>query len=182
MKDMNLRILPYLFLLIVLTRCTIEINRSMVPEYKGVDPKATAYVDGWLSIAKDRGIKFDKSVSVGFKSIGEKTVIGQCRLGVGFREISIDRSYWKRSGEIEKILVLYHELSHCYCGRDHDYAKDKPYGEDVEKIKEKSELKDGFFKDTCPVSIMFPEMIDRRCFISHYTDYLNEMFDRCIPY
>jgi hypothetical protein len=78
--------------------------------------------------------------------------------------------------------MIWHELTHCYCDRSHDYGENKPYGNDGVKARKDPTKRDGFYLDNCPKSIMFPEILNDSCFNSHYNDYTKEMFDRCIPY
>ena len=155
------------------------------PEYKGVDPKAAPYVDEFLSLAKKEGIVFDDVVTVGFKDIpgdnsGYKT-IGLTNYGVNFREIDIDQVYWDRSNNLERKLLLFHELGHSYCDRDHDFGKGTLYGKNGKSSEKRSE-ETGFFKDDCPLSIMFPLGVGDDCALNHYAAYIKELFNRCQPY
>lgn len=166
----------------VLASCTITLSGARLsPRYTGVDPILTPYVDRWFSMAKDRGLKFDKVVTLGFRNIDDGNIVGLCNYGFGFREIDVDKSYWKNSTESDKIVLVDHELVHCYCDRGHDYGDGKEYG-DAEKSRSDPSKKDGFWSDGCPISIMFPQIINGTCFINHYQDYMDEMFRGCVPW
>jgi hypothetical protein len=109
---------------------------------------------------------------------------------MGFREIDIDNKYWATSSSAEKTTEMYHELTHCLCGRDHDFGKDQRYPE-PETLEifvviknmcvEKTEPK-GLYEDGCPLSVMYPRILSGNCLSLHYNDYIKEMFDRCNPW
>lgn len=174
-------ILSIISLIVCLGSCASMVGKvRLVPKYDGVDPKLQSYTQEWLNLAKDRGITFPKGVSIGFETINKGSTVGQCWYGGFWREIDIDVGYWKILDENEKDSLLWHELTHCYCGRKHDYGKDKEYGDDVKKA---AEVVDGFYPlDGCPKSIMYPEVVDSYCIEKHLLDYETEMFDRCEPY
>jgi hypothetical protein len=75
---------------------------------------------------------------------------------------------------------VYHELSHCACGRDHDHDG-KKYGDGTEDRKDPKRA-DEFWNDGCPKSIMFPFIIEDSCTLSHYDQYIDEMFEKCVVY
>ena len=171
-----------LMLIALLSCCviTIDVNR-LSPYYTGVDTKAAPYVNEWLSLAKERGFKFNHEVTVGFKEIDKGNTIGLTHYGIGWREIDLSTEYWSHATETAKTSLLWHELCHAYCFRRHDYGADKKYndGEGMQTVVHKGL---GFFDDGCPVSIMFPVMTADICFVRHYGNYTAEMFDRCNPY
>ena len=151
-----------------------------VPNYKGVDQEAAPYVNEWLELAKLNGITFYNTVTVGFSNIERSEVIGECNYSYFFREIDLDQTYWKTFTKIRKTALLYHELTHCYCGRKHDYAVGKEYDNNERPwfpLK-----REGFFLDGCPLSLMYPYVVEDSCFISHYAEYTKEMFNRCEPF
>ena len=143
--------------------CTIDIGaRRMSPRYKGVDPELTNYVNDYTSLAKQSGIVFTHKVTIGFTDIKDDYIIGLTNYGLGFREIDIDRQYWKGSSTMTRRILMYHELSHAYCYREHDFGEDRPYGEAKENRKN-NHKGEGFFKDGCPISIMYPIIIEDDC-------------------
>jgi len=163
--------------------CTVDVHFSKpAPEYSGVDPKAAQYVNEYLELAKSNGIRFHHVVTVGFKDIQQDSssyrTIGLSNFGSYFREIDLDRHSWENSTGMTRMMLLWHELNHSYCGRNHDYGKGKKYGID----KKEPTLENGFYSDHCPISIMYPIIVGDDCALSHYSDYIVEMFQRCTPY
>lgn len=158
------------------------------PDYTGVDPKIAPIVDEYKSLATKHRIIFTDSVSVGFTDIKYQSVVGVCNYGDNFREIDIDRHYWEVSTEETRRTLLFHELSHCYCLRNHDYGKDSPYPEATRSSRAKKDsplyfyVSEGFFVDGCPLSIMYPYVLNDACMSEHKPHYEDEMFDRCQPY
>lgn len=170
------RIIINIALLVVLVSCcTINLTHTSkrAPEYKGVDPKAAPYVDMWLELAKQHGLKFNHTATVGFKDINWGRAIGLTNYGPNFREIDLDTQYWSRATTTTKTILVWHESCHAYCDRDHDYDKDRPYKKDEEPVGP------GYFKDRCPVSIMTPQITSDTCFNTHYKAYVEDMLSRC---
>ena len=69
-------------------------------------------------------------------------------------KIGIVRSFWNNFTDIERLILVYHELGHCALHRNHTI---------------------GILEDNCPDSIMYPTFIGRECFDKHYTYYLEEL-------
>jgi len=154
-----------------------------LPEYKGVDPKLESYVKKYKELAKMQGIHFKSNVTIGFKKLDGSTV-GLTTYGPAnsWREVDIDPQYFGHITELNKEALLFHELTHSYCDRGHtyDHGKEWPEYEDWHG----KEPKEGRYKDGtyCPRSLMFPVVLDDFCMLTHYTDYMIEMFQDCVPF
>jgi hypothetical protein len=159
------------------------------PAYKDVDPRAQSYVNEYMDLSKQNHLEFKHKVTLGFKHIKQGDTIGLCTWGGYFREIDLDIDYWNNASKIGRLALVYHELTHCYCGREHDYGKGKKYPEKaVERARAAIDWfltggpKPGYWDDGCPTSIMHPVIVEDNCMKTHYNEYVTEMFDRCKPY
>jgi hypothetical protein len=184
------------FLIIGSTIPTVEDWRvsKTRPEYKGVDAKIQKYESEYKNLALARGIKFKNPVTIGFNTIKNKrragAVIGLCTCSKNFREIDVDRAYWNANSDQSRRVLVFHEMTHCLCGRDHDYKKGSLYPdadtirskimESVEKVFYK--MDPGILSDGCPMSIMYPLILTDECSLAHWDMYKKEMFNRCVPY
>lgn len=155
----------------------------------GVDPKVQKMVDEYFWLSTQNHIHFYNKVTVGFKNINEGYVVGLCTYGGLFREIDVDINYWNHSTSTSKMTLLFHELTHCYCGRPHDYGRHLKYPESAAtKLIKLIEWKiaggprPGYRKDGCPISIMHPVVLSDGCMMEHYAEYTKEMFLRCDPW
>jgi hypothetical protein len=90
---------------------------------------------------------------------------------------------------MDRYILLFHELTHCYCGRGHDFKKGKKYTEKrLAKVLEAAifqitgQPQPGYYEDGCPVSVMYPSVLDDECSKRHYQEYVAEMFKRCKPW
>jgi hypothetical protein len=162
--------------IILLLASTVSWGK-IAPDFEGIDPRAKAIHDNYIKLAKEHNIKFKKKVSIGFGHFNKSNVIGMCYYGSFFREIVVDIDFWNKSSKTSNKTLLFHELNHAYCDRDHDWAKDKRYPAQIDKY-----AGDGYFKDYCPKSIMHSELVFDICISKHRKHYLNEMFERCKPY
>lgn len=176
-------------ILLALFNCSAPDTIKIRPEYPGVDSHVKELVDEYLSLSRQNHIRFDKKVTVGFKSIKQGTVIGYCTYGGYFREIDLDVNYWNDSTSISRMSLVYHELAHCYCGRNHDFGPNLNYPENsLDKLRKAMQWTfehgplPGYFKDGCPTSLMFPVAVDDWCVVRHYSEYIVEMFERCKPW
>lgn len=169
-------IINFLLLIVLVSSCTYNIrNTRLIPEYDGVDPKIAPFANEYQELAKQRGLFFDRKITIGFKNINKGAIIGETNYSYFFREIDIDFYYWEYATPMSKMTLIFHELSHGYCERDHDWDAGKNYEDkDIET--------GGFFEDSCAKSIMFPQIITDECFQTHYQEYVDEMFQRCRPY
>jgi hypothetical protein len=169
-----------IFVFSLLTRCSSM--DKIRPEYKGVDPALQKYVNEYKDLAKIQGIFFDKEGTIGFKRLRGDTV-GLTTYGIGWREIDIDSDYFNESSEVERTCLMFHELVHMYCDRGHTYNHGKPYPE-YDTWRKRGIPKMGRYTDgsNCPLSIMFPSILDDYCMYLHYDDYVKEMFEDCKPW
>ena len=147
----------------------------LIPHYNGADPQLEPYVEEYKALAKYHGITFNNSVSMGFTDINQGYVVGLTNYGLFFREIDIDRVYWSNATDMTRLTLMFHEMTHSFCFRSHDYGEGKEYDKNSFSM-------DGRFNDACPKSLMFPYELDDDCAMAHYQQYIDEMFERCIPF
>lgn len=177
----NFKHLICVFIGVLATTCsTAPIKKH--PEYKGIDPRFESLVKEYKEIAKIQKITFKNEVTIGFKKINEDDIVGLCNYGEDWREIDIDLLYWENTTNTTHLALLFHELTHCYCDRGHDYGKKKEYPTPKEiRENEREQIRNlpGYYEDGCPLSLMHPIVVEDECVTRHYDDYIHEMFDRC---
>ena len=163
------------------------------PEYSTEisDPQIGSIYKEFMDLSKRNNITFKNDVSIGFTKIDEGDVIGTCSYRVTFREIDLDKEFWNRASWFSKTSLLFHELAHCYCNRDHDFGEGTLYPDDsleylLQNLFKKTTFNfykpEGYFEDGCPVSLMYPKLISDDCLRYHYNEYVEEMFNRCEAY
>lgn len=181
---MNMKRLFTVFtgLLILASCCTINIDTS--PKFTGVDPRVKKIYDEYMKLSGYKHIEFSDTVTIGFGNTKIEHAVGLCTTTPLFREITIDEKYWNRIGKLQRVALLYHELTHCYCDRNHDYGKGKPYPAPKDKwYDDDPPAPEGsMFADGCPITLMYPRVISDDCMKRHYGEYVEEMFDRCEPF
>jgi hypothetical protein len=189
MKAILLKIVNYLITLLALATlcsCCSGPKLKTHPEYKGVDPTLKPYVDEYLGLSTRKNIKFFHDVTVGFKKINYGNVVGICNYGLNWREIDVDSDFWNNATSASKLAMLFHELTHCYCTRGHDYGKNLDYPETegariarALQWQQEGGPRPGYWDDGCPTSLTYPVVVDDNCLYAHYNQYIDEMFDRC---
>lgn len=125
-----------------------------------------------------------KTLTAGFsESFSEDGTIGICKTWFdGDTEIEILKSFWEESDEKTRAILVYHEATHCICGRGHTHS-DGEYP-DSEFLPSKkwsaAELESkGYFPDYCPTSIMNPYLPNKFCINKYWDHYLQEMLEGC---
>lgn len=118
----------YVFLILpVITISCIRDTPFQIPErqilYPNVEETLWPYFATFEREAKTRGLQVDlaeASISASIQEISEQHVAGLCSYR-SYRpnEITIDQSFWTRSSSLFRELIVFHELGHCYLGRDH---------------------------------------------------------------
>lgn len=169
-----------------------QVKNKTEPNYSGVDIRVKKIYDEYLYISAQHNLKFDKPVTIGFTDINAGRVIGVCYSGPGFREIDLDNKYWFETSKISQLSLMFHELTHCFCARAHDYNDGTMYPDGSTKNLQNfwnsvkhffnKNLDYGFYKDGCAKSIMNPVLVDDDCMLKHYNEYIEEMQNRCEPW
>ena len=107
------------FMLVVLG-CTKE---EQLIRISNVQSELIPYFRTFEHEAQARGVLIDASFSeieARIVAINDGNVIGRCRYNSHHpNAINIDRSYWERASELDREMVVFHELGHCYLDRGH---------------------------------------------------------------
>lgn len=181
-----LKSLLFLYTIASLFSCaTVNVDREDRKTFSKSDPTIQAYVNDFLKKAntvlpKSKRIK----LTSGFVEFKGDTV-GECTTYTDHTgEIRIDRSAFDHYSEIQKRVLIFHEATHCFCGRKHTHKYGMYKASPVDPIGETDEktLKHlGYYSDLCPTSIMYPRVLDADCALSHWADYEKEMLEGCQP-
>lgn len=186
-------LLIWLFLVLFVLKCTSNETQEpprQAPHYQGVDQRAMPLLKEYVKLAHSSNINFTNHISIGFLDIKRQSrghsVVGTCFFGPDFREIEIDNEEWNKHPQEVRKNLLFHELIHCLCNRDHDFGDgERYYPINVEDWLEYLHgppfhlKKQGSYSDDCPLSIMYPRVLPKRCMGLHEKEYLKEMFNRC---
>lgn len=193
---MNFRVCLLIYFVSLITACALLNKRNSIvvkeaPEYTGVDAQLQPYVDEFFILTSGKQITFTEKVSVGFKNIKHGRTIGLCTYSHNFREIDIDSEYFMEASLYSRKALIFHELAHCYCERDHDFGEGQNYPETIlgiitENIKNNIPpliaRPQGYFDDFCPLSLMHPTIPSDWCLYQHFAYYQQEMLERCKPF
>jgi hypothetical protein len=168
-----------LFSCVILLSCEEDIGtrETETPMFDVSDPEFDKYLNEYKRLAQQKGITFkNKELTINFVDGFKKqqgSVIGICEYFSDNRvEILIKKPYYEDASERTKEALMYHELTHCMCFRDHEYK-----GYMYKKGTESPE--DTMFRDGCPKTLIFPTILTTYCSEEHWDHYLDEMFDNC---
>jgi len=110
-----------LILSISLLFLNCEKESLTINSYTKVSDELCPYFQRFEEEGAKREIAIDLEVE-GIKAILTKLQDGHVGLcnRVGDREIIIDQDFWKKSSDLKKELIVFHELGHCYLGKSHN--------------------------------------------------------------
>lgn len=107
-------------LVLLTTMACSEEEPYMMEEY--IDIEMIPYFYTFEEEGRERGVevRFDESGITALFDRIDGSIAGQCTSNeLGLREIKVDQTYWRRASDLERELVIFHELGHCYLGRAH---------------------------------------------------------------
>ena len=92
-----------------------------------IDARVQPYIDRFLNEGELRGVVLDVD-AVGLEARIETVLFQSSGHVLGFcnnedkdnHYIVLDAKYWPTATDLEKELLVFHELGHCLLGRDHD--------------------------------------------------------------
>jgi hypothetical protein len=93
--------------------------------------------------------------------------------------IYLDTKTWQEYSELQKEVLLFHELAHCVCDLDHTHFQGVYPENPVVPETAQERIKAGFLDDGCPVSIMYPKVLTHSCYKKHRKLYRYEINLRC---
>ena len=115
----SIRSLIALTLLTCLLACTEE-ETYQIESY--VDMEMIPYFEQFAEEGLARGVEvnYQEAGITALFDLIDHSIAGQCtRQTTGEREIIVDSRYWRRATALEKELVIFHELGHCFLHRSH---------------------------------------------------------------
>lgn len=93
-------------------------------QFPGVDPDLWSYFSDFEAEAAIRGLNIDlvaSRITGEIAEIEEEHVAGRCTyFNVRSNAVTIDQTFWDRSGVLFREFVVFHELGHCFLGRGHE--------------------------------------------------------------
>jgi len=122
----------FLFLaLITIGACIDEdlsvLEQEPVKEYPLVEASLWSHFSAFEKAAEERGFRVDLSttpITGVVEEISEDRIAGTCTYGgrTNLRDIKIDKAFWDRASNLSREYIVFHELGHCFLGRDHKEA------------------------------------------------------------
>jgi hypothetical protein len=130
------------------------VGRSIYSKKIYVDSEFRSIVVLFSQEAVKRGVVVGK-VSVLFDLEEEDAAVaGTCYTSYLESFIRISNKHWEVLSNVEKEMLLFHELAHCLIGRMHCETTNN-------KI---------------PISIMYPDIIDQKIYEANRKEYVDELF------
>lgn len=176
------RIAKVLLLLIVLGTWVSCCNLPVPTSPKDKKEEFDKYSQMFISSLRPRlNGAYLENIKVSFYKIGSNSV-GLCRSGgIGAREVVFDPDYWDNSSKTKRLSTVFHELAHCVCNLGHTWDGGVYPEASSNGIPHTGLAKDGFFEDLCPVSVVFPYVVDDECARKHWGEYIKDLYKRCEP-
>jgi hypothetical protein len=177
------RVAKFLLLLIVFGMWVSCCNVPIPQKNKEREEEVRKYSEIFINSLSPRiqGSNVSR-IRIYFQRLGGSTV-GECRYtdALGYRQVIFDPTHWDNYSKTRRLVAVYHELGHCVCNLGHTWDGGV-YPEASESgIPHTGLEKDGFFEDLCPMSIVFPYILDDECARKHWDSYIKDLYKRCEP-
>ena len=135
------------FLLLFLVGCSLFYPKN--------DNHLLEYSEAFVKESEGKvSVKDVKKVQIYFKT--QDDAVGTCNYMTDV--IEIDPTFFYTATAKPRKTVIYHELGHCVCKRDHTM---------------------GQLNDACPDSIMYYKVVNRKCLDKHWDYYMKEIYTGC---
>ncbi len=119
---MHLRLVVVIVAILVAS-CQKDETLQIEDGYPEVDPALWPYFERFEAEGLQRGLLIDLNDAqiIGLiENIHESDVVGQCSYGYSDPgTITIDQNFWSSAGTLEREMIVFHELGHCYLDRIH---------------------------------------------------------------
>jgi hypothetical protein len=104
--------------------------------------------------------------------------IGTCYFNFGGpTKIVIDPDWWETAPPEEHWALIFHELGHCICNRDHPVTDETWFVQFLQYLGWPST--NNYLKDGCEKTLMNPYNVRSYCVNSHKAYYIEELFKEC---
>lgn len=155
MNKLCARVITLFVLVTMISACAVQ----KIPETLTytVDSEVEPYVQAFVKEAAKHGAsltQLDKLHVLFVPSFNGQTFIATCTQYYQKPTIHISEAQWSNKSEIEKEIIMFHELGHCLLLKGHNETV-------IQSI---------------PTSIMFPIQLDEGIYEPRRQDYLNELF------
>lgn len=114
----------FLFLVcLIIASCVKEQNDNLIAEELFIDEALAPYFERFKEEGAKRGLDIDlveRRIEGYIANLDGDNVVGQCSYSATSpRRVTIDQSYWNQVTDLQRELVIFHELGHCYLERSH---------------------------------------------------------------
>ena len=171
--------LNLLFVLALAITVIVQQNQKVVKNTKEPDKDVQTFVNDFKGLMKE---VIDESVIDSVKITMadiQSPKVGLCWPGANPRMINLDAEAWRGYSELQKEVLIFHELAHCTCDLDHAHFRGTYPEKPAVPFEKEHRIKAGFLEDGCPVSIMYPKVLDLICYQKHRGHYRYELNLRC---
>lgn len=180
----------YLILLSFIVLSLVSSCGAKDKKFDNIDPNLAPLINEYKSQLSDKlklpKISIAPRLTAGFSDKFDDTeTVGICKSWYdNDSEIEILKSFWEKSDEKTRAVLVWHEVTHCVCNRNHTHAGGA-YPEPKDGLFSLTGLsgaeleKKGYFSDFCPTSIMHPYILSHYCIVKHWDHYKLEMLEGC---
>lgn len=154
-------------------------TQGIVKNTKKADSDVQTYVDDFKNLMNSVvDEKIVDSVKITMADI-EHPKVGLCWYENDPKLINLDTKTWNSYSELQKEVLIFHELAHCVCRLEHAHFRGTYKDDSAVPFEHKDRIKAGYLEDGCPVSIMYPTVTDSTCYKKHREHYRYELNLRC---
>jgi hypothetical protein len=148
-----------------------------------IDPEFMDFVNDFVIRSEGQiGNAHVRKLSMQFANL-EGSTIGVCywqRPWEPYIRVEIDRAYWHTEDVFHQWSLIFHELGHCLCNREHTLNPRSWVVQWLDSLNIRHQ-RHWTFPDGCPRSVMNPTDFSSECVAQHQEEYIREIFSGCQP-
>lgn len=119
----------FVFMLILINACSVDYNPAdevdnspAEKRYSDVDSRLWEHFEKFENEARLRNQIFNLNalgITGVISDIPDAGVAGTCQYGQHIHHVTVDQQYWNNASDLQREMVVFHELGHCVLGRGH---------------------------------------------------------------
>ena len=147
-----------------------------------IDPRLLPIVSEFFYL-KNGSMEIDRSLTVKIGKLEKPEWIGLCEYGLFGNTVTISEKEFNENTEFQLHSTIFHELGHGVLDRGHYPPESLSDVTSFKYLMLYLKIKVGVtvpshMPDGCPVSVMYPYSFSDYCYLKHFQEYAEELFDK----
>lgn len=171
----------FLRITIILIFCVV-VSSSVLPQKSSIDPRLLPIVSEFFFM-KNGNMLIEDGLIVKIGPLKEPSWVGLCEYGIFANTVTISDREYDKNEPLQLHSTVMHELGHAVLNRGHYPPETLADVTSFKYLMLYLKIKAGgtvpsHREDFCPISIMYPYSFSDYCYLKHFQEYMEELFDK----